>query len=87
MNWPVLIYLLCVATSALCAGLLARAYFRARTRLLLWTAVGFAFFALNNLLLAIDLLLLPAVDLSLWRQAAAGLGLLALLYGFIWEVR
>lgn len=87
MSGPVFVYLLCIATSLTCAGLLARAYWRARTRLLLWTAVAFGFFAINNLLLAADVLVFPTVDLVFWRHAATGLGLAALLYGFIWEVR
>ncbi len=87
MNWPLLIYLACVAASLVCAALLARAYFRARTRLLLWTAVAFGFFAANNMLLALDMVVLPDVDLYLWRQAAAGLGLASLLYGFVWDAR
>ena len=82
-----LIYSLCVATSAGCAGLLGRAYVRSRTRLLLWTAVSFGFFALNNLLLAADLLVFKDVDLWIWRQLAAGLGVATLICGFIWESR
>ncbi len=87
MSGAVLIYSLCVATSVACAGLLGRAYVRSRTRLLLWTAISFGFFALNNLLLAADLLVFTTVDLWLWRQLAAGLGIATLLFGFIWESR
>ena len=81
------IYLLCVAASLACAGLLARAYLRGRTRLLLWTAISFGFLAVNNLLLAADVLVFPTVDLYAWRALASALALGALLYGFIWEVR
>jgi hypothetical protein len=56
-------------------------------RLLLWTAVSFSFFALNNLVLAVDMLVVPEADLWVWRQAAAGAGLAVLLFGFIWEMR
>lgn len=87
MNAPALIYGLCLASSAGCAGLLARAYLRTRTRLLLWTAISFCFFALNNLILVVDMLVLPDVDLWLWRQLAAGAGLTVLLLGFVWEMR
>lgn len=88
MSGPALIYVLCLMASAGCAGLLGRAYARSRTRLLLWTAIAFCFFALNNLLLAVDMLILQAdADLWLWRQAAAGAGLGVLLYGFIWEIK
>lgn len=87
MSGPGWIYILCLAASAGCAALLGRAYLRSRMRLLLWTAVSFCFFALNNLVLAVDMLLVPSVDLWVWRQAAAGAGLSVLLFGFIWEMR
>ena len=87
MNAPALIYGLCLVSSASCAALLGRAYLRAGTRLLLWTAISFAFFAVNNLILAIDMLALPQIDLWLWRQAAAAAGLGALIYGFVWEAQ
>ena len=57
-----IIYLLCVATSLLCAYLLARAYHRGRTKLLIWSALCFALLALNNLVVAADVLLLPTID-------------------------
>ncbi len=87
MGGAVLVYSLCVATSVACAGLLGRAYARSRARLLLWTAASFVFFALNNLLLAADLLVFTRLDLWLWRQLAAGLGVATLIVGFIWESR
>lgn len=87
MNGPALIYGLCLAASAGCAGLLARAYLRTHTRLLLWTAVSFGFFALNNMILVVDMLVLPDQDLWIWRQLAAGVGLIVLLVGFVWEMR
>jgi len=79
------VYLLCLATSAACAVLLARSYGRTRARLLLWSALCFAFFALNNLIVVVDILLVPEVDLSLWRLAASLVAVSVLLYGFIWE--
>ena len=65
------IYLLCVITSLLCAWLLARAYLRGRTKLLVWSAICFALLALNNLVLTVDILLLPANDLSILRVITA----------------
>jgi hypothetical protein len=81
-----IIYLLCVATSLLCAYLLLRAYFRSRTRLLVWSSVCFGLLAVHNLLLAVDVLLLPENDLSLIRIITALLAVGVLLTGFIWEV-
>ena len=87
MNGPGWIYVLCLVASAACAALLGRAYARSRTRLLLWTAASFCFLALNNLVLAVDMLLVPQADLWVWRQAAMGAGLGVLIFGFIWEMR
>ncbi len=81
----VIIYLLCVATSALCAYLLARAYRRGRTKLLIWSSICFGLLALNNLVLAVDILLLPDLDFGLFRVMTALLAVSVLLYGFIWE--
>ena len=84
---PPLIYFLCLLASAVCAALLVRGYRRSRTKLLLYSALCFVFLALNNLLLAIDLLVFPtSIDLTAMRLVAALAGLLTLLYGFIWEV-
>lgn len=87
MTGPALVYTLCLAASALCAGLLVRAYLRGRSRLLLWTALAFVCFALNNAFLVADMVLFPTVDLWPWRQATAAAGLLVLIYGFIWEAQ
>jgi hypothetical protein len=80
-----LVYLLCLATSVLCAVLLARAYVRSGARLLLWSAICFAMLALNNLLVVVDLIVLPDLDLTLLRNLASLVGITALLYSFIWE--
>jgi hypothetical protein len=79
------VYLLCLLASLICTSLLIRAWHRSRSRLLLWTAMGFGFFALNNLALAADMLLVP--DMSLWafRFVPAFIGVTVLLYGFVWE--
>ena len=82
-----IIYLLCVATSLLCAYLLARAYRRGRTKLLIWSALCFALLALNNLVVAADVLLLPTIDLTVLRLATPLAAVAVLLYGFIWESR
>lgn len=70
----------------LCCGvLLARAYAAGRKRLLLWSAVCFFGLAVNNLLVFVDLVLLPNVNLYLLRLAIATASMVLLLYGLIWE--
>ena len=79
------VYLLCVLTSALCAVLLGRSYLRTRMRLLLWSSLCFVLLAANNLVVVIDLAILPAVDLRLLRHALSLGAVLLLLIGFIWD--
>lgn len=82
-----LAYMACAATAFACAVLLLRAYARTGTRLLLWSGLCFAFLTVNNMLLTIDLLLLPTVDLFIGRNLTALAGVSLLLYGLIWESR
>jgi hypothetical protein len=82
----VIIYLLCVGTSLICAYLLARAYRASRTWLLIWSALCFALLAANNLVLAVDILLLPTIDLTIVQLTTSLAAVAVLLYGFIWDV-
>jgi hydrogenase/urease accessory protein HupE len=81
------VYALCALTSILCAALLGRAYARTRTKLLLWSTLCFVGLALNNVLLFVDLVMLPDVDLRLVRAASALGALLLLVIGLVWESR
>ena len=80
-----IVYVLCALTSIACAVLLLRGYTRSRVRLLLWSGICFAGLALNNVLLFIDVRVIPEVDLSVWRTIPAVVGVAVLLYGLIWE--
>jgi hypothetical protein len=79
------IYGLCSLTAAVCTYLLLLAYRRGRYRLLLWSGICFAGLTLNNLLLVLDKLVFPDVDLSVWRTSVAALAMAVLLYGLIWD--
>jgi len=83
--FAVSVYLLCVLTSALCAVLLGRSYLRTRMRLLLWSSLCFVLLAANNLVVVVDLAILPAIDLRLLRHALSLGAVLLLLIGFIWD--
>lgn len=86
MEWaPGGVYLLCLATCLFCVVLLVRGYIRTRGQLLFWTALCFVGLAVNNLLLFIDLAILPAVDLSVPRHLSTLAAIGVLLYGFIWQ--
>jgi hypothetical protein len=80
-----LVYVLCAATSFACAWLLARAYRRSGLRLLLWSALCFAGFFLNNVLLIVDFRFIPERHLSLIRAVPVLAGLALLIFGLVWE--
>jgi len=80
-----LVYVLCALTSLACALLLWRGFRRSRVRLLMWSALCFAGFALNNILLIIDVRIVPEHDLSIARSIPSLIGIALLLYGLIWE--
>jgi hypothetical protein len=81
------VYLLCAITSAACAILLFRSWRAERLRLVLWTALGFTGFAVNNLLLVVDRSLLTGTDLELLRDLSGTVAVGVLLFGLIWESR
>ena len=85
--FPAAVYILCFLTSAACAWLLGRSYQRSRAPLLLWSSVCFVFLALNNLVLVLDLLVLPSLDLRLLRLVLELAASCSLLFGFIWKIR
>ncbi len=85
MGTAEIIYVLCALTSLVAAGMLLRDYVRRRTPLLFWSFVGFLGLAANNVLVYVDLVVYPAMDLSVPRALAAAVGMLALVYGLIWE--
>ena len=80
-----LVYVLCALTSLACALLLLRGYRQSGVRLLAWSGLFFVGLFLNNVLLIIDLRIVPQVDLAVIRLLPALVGVLLLLYGMIWE--
>jgi hypothetical protein len=84
---PELVYVLCALTSVLCAGLLLRSYRANRSKLLLWSTLCFVGLALNNILLFVDIVLVPDVDLQFFRTGSALVALVLLTIGLVWENR
>lgn len=81
------VYVLCAVTSLLCAALLVRAWRRTRSRLLMWSAACFLLLATNNLLLYVDRVIVPDIDLALLRAATGAAGMALLLFGLIWDAK
>jgi hypothetical protein len=74
-----------MVTSAICAGLLLREFRRSGSRLLLWSALSFILWAVNNALVFTDLVVLPDRDLSVARTLAALVAICLMLFGLVWD--
>jgi Family of unknown function (DUF5985) len=79
------VYLLCALTSFGCTVLLWRAWRAGRVPLLLWSALAFACFTVNNVLLVLDRLVLPNRDLLVARSVPLLAGIALFVYGLVWE--
>jgi hypothetical protein len=79
------VYILCALTSSVCAALLLNSYRRTGLRLLFWSGACFVCLAIGNVLLFVDRIVLPHVDLLFWRNSVVLIGLLLLVYGLIWD--
>jgi hypothetical protein len=80
-----IVYALCGLTSLLCAFLLYRRYCSTGAPLLLWSTWCFVCFVLTNILLFVDFVVFPDVDLSFLRGLLTLAGMVMLLYGMIRE--
>jgi drug/metabolite transporter (DMT)-like permease len=81
---PQIVYVLCGAASFTCMALLARHYRETKICLLFWSSLAFLAFAVSNVLLFVDFVVIgPAYDLSLWRAIPTLVGVMLLLYGLI----
>ena len=85
-TFKIILFLLAVATSLACTAFLFRGYARTRLRILMWSGLCFVCLTINNLLLFVDLILLPVeFDLRIIRHVTALVGMCFLIYGFIRE--
>lgn len=87
MSAPVaqLVYILSAFTSAMVTWLLWGSYRKTGFALLFWSALCFLGLTLNNILVFVDLILLPQTDLAVLRVTPAVLGFFALVYGLVKE--
>jgi hypothetical protein len=79
------IYLLSAATCLLCAFLLLRTFFQRHNRLLLWSGLCFVGLMLENVMMYVDVVVVPDVDLAVWRKLPGIIALSLLLFGLVWE--
>ena len=79
-----LIYFMCALTALACFGLLWRAWRANRASLLFWSALCFAGLTVSNVLLVVDKLALPDIDLTPVRASVTLAALLLLIFGLVW---
>jgi hypothetical protein len=82
---PGLVYILCAVTSLGSAVLLLRGALSRGGGLLFWSSLCFFAMALNNVLLYMNFIVLPDVDLLLASRLATVLGIVLLNIGLIWH--
>ncbi len=83
-----IVYLLCACMSIACAFMLLRGHFTNQSRLLLWGGLCFGLLALNNIILVVDLVIIPNIEFqgTVWRNGIGATAGCALLFGLIWEL-
>ena len=79
------VYILGTLTTLACAVLLLRGFASTRKRLLLWSGLCFVGLTIANAMRFVDLVMLPEVDLYMWRLVAAAIAMSLLLFGLIWD--
>lgn len=81
-----IVYLLCAVASVLCATALLYKFKKNGVRLLFWSGICFAGFAVSNVLLFVDLVILSKdVNLLFFRTLPTLVGLGSLIWGLVWE--
>lgn len=80
-----LIYGLCTILSLAIAVMLWRQHRRGPSRMIYWTALCFTGLALSNLVLVVDKLVFPDLDLRVLRHSISLLSIGLLLFGLVYE--
>lgn len=80
-----LVYMLGAFISLCCGVLLLRGYGQVKKGLLLWSGLCFIGLAISNVLIFVDLVMFPEINLYPLRLGTAAASMLLLLYGLIWE--
>ena len=83
----VIVYVLCALTALACAVLLLQGARRSASRMLFWSGICFALLAVSNVVLIVDVFVLPGIALWPLRDGISLLAVSALLYGLIFEER
>jgi hypothetical protein len=79
------VYILCAGTCLLCSLMLFRGYARTRVRLLFWAGLCFFGLMLDNVMLYVDIVVVPDVNLAVIRKLPGLVSLTLLVFGLVWE--
>lgn len=77
------IYLAAAATCLLCTVLLLRQWRHGRAPLLFWSGICFFTLTLANVLLFVDRIVVPKVDLAVYRNLITLLAIIFMLWGLV----
>lgn len=80
-----LVYILCAGTCLLCALLLLRGYSQTHVKLLLWSGLCFVGLMIDNIMLYVDVVVVPDVNLAIWRKLPGFVATVLLVFGLVWE--
>ncbi len=82
------VYIICMVLSVACAAMLFRGYLKNPSHLLLWSSACFGIMAVNNVILLIDVLVLPDIEFGglYMRNITGAVAGSLLLFGLIWEM-
>jgi hypothetical protein len=80
-----LVYVLCAGTCLFCAVLLLRGYRQSRVTLLFWSGLCFVGLMIDNIMLYVDLVVVPDVNLAIWRKLPGFIATVLLVFGLVWE--
>jgi hypothetical protein len=83
-----IVYIMCAVMSIACTLMLMRGYRMSKSHLLLWSSFCFAGLAFSNLVLFVDMVILPQVNIGgmFWRNFLSAISGSLLLFGLIWEL-
>jgi hypothetical protein len=84
-EWSGTIYLLCFAASVASANFLAHAFARDGMRIWVWSAVGFAMFAIGNFFAAADALFELKDGFFFYEAIATFFAVTVMISGLVWE--
>ena len=80
-----IVFILCALTSLGCAYMLFRGYARTGVRLLFWSGLCFTGLMIDNVMVYIDLIIVPDVSLVVWRKVPGLVAISLLLFGLVWD--